>query len=366
MTLLIIYVLLALGVSFVCSVLEAVLLSITPSFVALAEKEGKPIAGALRRLKDDIDRPLVAILTLNTIAHTVGAAGAGAQAAVVWGDAWIGVFSGVLTLLILVISEIIPKTLGAVYWRRLAGLVVRVLNGIILAIYPLVVAMELLTKLLSRGKKSHTISRAEMGALADIAAKQGAIQEGELRILRNLFRSGSLTVKDVMTPRTVVFGLPKSAMIGDVVEEHGEMRFSRVPLYGDNLDDVRGYLLKDQLLLAAARGNTDAAIATLERPLTVLPVVAPLSQAFEKMIDSREHIALVVDEYGGTAGIVTMEDIVETLLGLEIVDELDSVEDMQAYARTAWETRARELGLADSDLSKALSVPDTLEDPTQE
>ncbi len=345
MTLLIIFVLLALGVSFVCSVLEAVLLSVTPSYCALLEQQKKPIAARLKKLKQEIDRPLVAILTLNTIAHTVGAAGAGAQAAHVFGDEWIGVFSGVLTLLILIASEIIPKTIGAVYWRQLAGPVARTLIVIIYMLYPLVIAMEALTKLLSRGRKRTGISREEMSALAELGAKQGTLDEGESKILRNLFRFGSLCAKDVMTPRTVLFALPKSTTIKEVLDDHEQLVFSRLPVFEGNLDRISGYVLKDHLLLAAAKDNHDMEVGELERTIRVVPQTMPLPSVFEEMIHSREHIALVVDEFGGTAGIVTLEDIVETLLGLEIVDEVDSVEDMQAFARQAWTSRAEQLGL---------------------
>lgn len=345
MTLLVIYVLLALGISFACSVMEAALLSVTPSYVAVLERNGKRAAERLKALKQDIDRPLVAILSLNTIAHTVGAAGVGAQAAKVFGEAHLGVVSAVLTLLILVLSEIIPKTWGAVYWRQLAPLVATLSVAVMWGLWPLVRALEALTKLLARQKKTASVSREEMRALADLGVEQGVFAEDESRIMRNLFRFRSLQAKDVMTPRTVMVAVPEAKTVRELLQEYGEIPFSRVPVYKEDLDDVSGYVLKDRILFEAAQGRPDAPLGSLKRDILVFPAVARLPKLFDQMINRRDHMALVVDEYGGTEGILTMEDIVETLLGLEIVDEADSVEDMQAYARKAWAERAQALGL---------------------
>lgn len=348
MTLLVTYILLALGVSFLCSLMEAVLLSVTPSYIALLHREKHPIAPRLGHMKANIDRPLVAILTLNTIAHTAGAAGAGAQATAVWGNEWLGVFSAVLTLLILVTSEIIPKTLGAVYWRGLTPMVVRTLYLVIFVLFPLVWAMEVITKLFSRHREADRVSREEMGALAELGVKQGTLAAGESKILKSLFRFSKLTAQDVMTPRTVVMTLPETATVAEAIGDSERLRFSRLPLVSSTIDETRGYVLKDRLLLEAARGNTDIPVKELARPLKVVPYSAPLPKVLDQLLSSREHIALVVDEYGGTAGILSTEDIVETLLDLEIVDELDSVADMQAHARQAWAERARALGLVES------------------
>ena len=353
MALLVFYVALALGVSFLCSVMEAVLLSVTPSYVAALEREGDATGEPLHRLKDDIDRPLAAILSLNTVAHTVGAAGAGAQAAVVFGDAYTGIFAGVLTLLILVFSEIIPKTLGAVYWRTLTPAVVRVLVPTIVVMWPLVKLSQGITYLMSSDDDSTSFSREEFTALAEIGEEEGVFEEKESRILRNLFRFNSLRVQDVMTPRTVVFDLPKSTTIGEVVSENDEFRFSRIPVYDEQRDDVTGYVLKDELLLRAAQEELDVTLDSLAREILVVHETLPLPELLERMLDRLEHIALVVDEYGGMAGVVTMEDVVETLLGMEIVDEADSVEDMQTLARQQWFKRARDLGMVPEDASPA-------------
>ena len=353
MQLLLFYVALALGVSFLCSVMEAVLLSVSPSYVAHLEKEHPQLGRKLAAFKKDIDRPLAAILSLNTIAHTVGAAGAGAQAAVVWQNIPVAVISGVLTLLILVLSEIIPKTLGAVYWRQLTPTIVRILVPTIASMWPLVWLSRKLTKIL-RGSQGHeTVSRDELTALAELGARQGVVDHGESRILKNLFRFGQILTRDIMTPRTVMFALPGSSTVAGALAEHPEIRFSRIPLYRNNRDDITGFALRNDLLLAAARGDGERTLAELERPIATIPATLPLRELFERLIDERDQVALVVDEYGGTAGLVSMEDVVETLLGLEIVDEVDEVRDMQELARRQWHKRAQKLGLVIEGESEA-------------
>ncbi len=359
MGLLLVYVALALGVSFLCSVMEAVLLSVTPSYVAALEREGNATGERLHNMKENIDRPLSAILSLNTIAHTVGATGAGAQGAIVFGEAYAGVIAAVLTMLILVLSEIIPKTLGAVYWRTIAPAIVRILVPTIILMWPLVKLSQGLTYLLSQDEDEAAFSREEFTAMAELGEEEGVFEEKESRILRNLFRFNSLRVKDVMTPRTVVFDLPEDKTIGEVVEEHDEFRFSRIPVYNDNPDDVTGYVLKDEMLLRAAQEELEVSLDEMSREILVVRESLPLPDLLERLLDRLEHIALVVDEYGGVAGVVTMEDVVETLLGLEIVDEADSVEDMQALARKQWFKRARELGMVSEEALERVSSRDT-------
>jgi CBS domain containing-hemolysin-like protein len=352
MAFLLFYVALALGISFLCSIMEAVLLSATPSYLAVQEQAGHAVAGRLRRLKEDVDRPLAAILSLNTIAHTVGAAGVGAQAVVVFGDVYVGVISGILTLLILVFSEIIPKTLGAVHWRRLAPVITRILIPTMWIMWPFVKLSQGLTRLLSRGVTQVTVSREELTAMADLGAREGVFEKEESRILKSLLRFSSLRVKDIMTPRIVVFALPERMTVRRVVDEHEEFRFSRIPLFTDTRDDITGYVLKDQILLRAAQEEGATQLSELRREMTVVPDALPLPELFARLLDRLEHIALVVDEYGGMAGIVTMEDVVETLLGLEIVDEVDSVRDMQALARQEWFRRARRLGIVTDEFEE--------------
>ncbi len=343
MGLLIFYLALALGVSFLCSIMEAVLLSVTPSYVAAHQHT--TTGRLLQRLKRDIDRPLAAILSLNTIAHTAGAAGAGAQAAKIFGDAYVGIISGILTLLILVLSEIIPKTVGALYWRALAPAVARMLPPMIWILYPFVLLSKGITRLLARERRAPSISREELAALAELGRQQGVFEQEELRILKNLLRFHALRAKDIMTPRTVVFALPEELTIAEVLRRHPELRFSRIPIYRKTKDHITGYVLKDEMLLRAARDEGDLPLHQLRREILVVPENLPLPELFERMLNRLEHIALVIDEYGGTAGIVTLEDVVETLLGLEIVDEVDSTRDMQELARQQWRRRAARLGL---------------------
>lgn len=345
MALLIFYVALALGVSFVCSIMEAVLLSVTPSFVAGMEAGGGVVGRKLADLKRDVDRPLAAILSLNTIAHTVGAAGAGAQAAVVFGSAYLGIASAILTILILVFSEIIPKTLGAIYWRGLAGNVVRLLVPTMWLMWPLVKLAEGLTWLLARNRKKVTIRREELHALADVGFREGVLKEQETHILRNLLRFGELRAHDVMTPRTVMFALSEESTVDEVLEQHPELQFSRIPIYKEDKDRIRGFALKSQILLHAARGQGETTLASLNTPILAVSETMPLADLFDKLVQERMHVAIVVGEYGGTSGLVTLEDIVETLLGLEIMDEADSVEDMQRLAREKWKLRARRMGI---------------------
>jgi CBS domain containing-hemolysin-like protein len=344
--LLVSYILLALVFSFLCSVAEAVLLSLTPSYIAGLRDRRPKLAALLKHLKqDNIDQSLAAILTLNTIAHTVGAIGSGSKATVVFGSAWFGLFSAVMTLMILFLSEIIPKTIGAVYWRNLAGLTAQFIRGLIWSLYPLIWISEVLTRLIARGKSAHVFSREEFVAMAGIGERAGKIDPRESRIILNLFRFDSLTARDIMTPRTVISGLPQDMSVTEALHAKPPVTFSRLPLYQADLDHITGFILKDDLLNAKARGHDDVKLETLKREIKTVTGNMSLSNLFGFLLDKRRHIALVVDEYGGTKGLVTTEDVVETLLGMEIVDEMDKVQDMQAMARQQWAKRAKALGL---------------------
>lgn len=346
MGLLLFYIILALGVSFLCSVMEAVLLSVTPSYIAMLEQKGSALGAHLKEFKADVDRPLAAILSLNTIAHTIGAAGAGAQAAVVFKSVPIAVFSAVLTLLILVFSEIIPKTLGALYWQSLVPLVVRLLRPMIVLLWPLVKISQGITHILSRGQKQASMSRDELHAMAELVGQEGVIEETESLLLKSILRFGSLQAKDVMTPRSVLFALQEDQTIGTVLDNHPSIPFSRLPVYSERHDDIDSYILKDEMLRKATQDEREIVLKTLKRPFTLIPEDTPLLQLFDQLIHNSEHIALVVDPYGGVSGIVSMEDVIETMLGLEIVDEADKVEDMQELAREQWRKRAQRLGLS--------------------
>lgn len=349
MTLLLLYLALALGVSFLCSMLEAVLLSVRPSFIAALEQANPKASTLLSELKSDVDRPLAAILILNTIAHTVGAAGVGAQAVAVFGSDAIGWASAALTLLILVLSEIIPKTLGANYWRRLAPLSARILRWLIFGLYPLVVASRALSALLAKDEAEPTFSRAELAALADVVASEGVVDETESRVLHNLLRLHSLRGRDVMTPRNVVVAFPEETTVGEAIAEERHFQFSRFPLYDRSIDNVTGYVLKHDIMLRAARDEDDVALSELAREIVAIPESARLPEILDAMLRRKEHIVLLHEELGGTAGITTLEDLVETLLGLEIVDETDQTVDMRQLARQSWERRARQLGLVIED-----------------
>lgn len=344
--LLLTYVLLALLFSFMCSVAEAVLLSITPSFIAELESSDPKRAALLKKLKgENIDRSLAAILNLNTIAHTVGAIGAGAKATAVFGSAWFGVFSAVMTLLILFLSEILPKTLGAVYWRSLTGITALYVNILIKSMYPLILVSEKLTKLIARGQTVHVFSRDEFIAMANIGQEAGHINDRESRIIRNLFRFGSLRAQDIMTPRTVMVALPEGLNISDALQAKMSTPFSRIPVYATDLDAVTGFVLREDLLLAQTQGTGNRPLTALRRDILAVAGATPLSTLLELLLDKRHHIAVVIGEYGETKGVVTLEDVVETLLGIEIVDEGDKVDDMQHLARQLWVKRARALGL---------------------
>lgn len=343
MTTLFVYFGFALGVSFLCSILEAALLSVTPSHVAKLEQDRPKVGRRLRTLKSHIDRPLAAILSLNTIANTAGAAGVGAEAQRIWGSQALAIASVILTLSILFISEILPKTLGAMHWRRLTGFIVTALPVLIFLTLPLVWLSVAATRSLKRRRGTEKISREEFAALARIGGEQGVFDESEMRILRNLFHFGSLRTRDIMTPRIVMFSLEENTTVRDAIAERGSMIFSRIPIWKDNPDQVTGYILKDQLLLRAARNELDVPLRAFAREPLMVPDTIPLPALFEKLLDNREHIAVVVDEYGGVDGVVTMEDVLETLIGLEIVDEMDSVQDMRAMARAKWEARAKHI-----------------------
>ncbi len=344
-----IIVFLALGFSFLCSVAEAVLLSITPSYIESLREKNPRRADVLRKLRlEKVDQSLAAILTLNTIAHTVGAIVAGAQALIVFGSAWIGLFSAVMTALILFLSEIVPKTIGAVYWQTFAGVTALFVNTLIKLLYPLVWLSNGLTRLISRGKKQHTFCRDEFIAMAGIGERSGYLEEHESRIIRNIFRFGSVTITAVMTPRTVISALQQDMAISESLPYVAKTPFSRLPVYGADLDDITGVVLKDEVLICMSRGHCEGSLESIKRPILSVPDSLSLSDLLEFFLSKRQHLAIVLDEYGGTRGLVTLEDVVETLFGMEIMDEMDSVADMQALARQQWEKRARSLGIIDS------------------
>jgi CBS domain containing-hemolysin-like protein len=348
--LLIIFFLVAILVSFLCSLLEAVLLSITPSYAQVKLKEGGRIGRQLESFKSNIDRPLAAILTLNTIAHTVGAIGVGDQSAKIWADTnpmITGVVVPTIMVLgILILSEIIPKTLGANHWQKLVPFTVSTLKFIIFLLYPLVWVSQIITRTLKKDKSQSVFSRSEFIAMAEIGVTEGVVEKQDSEIIGNLLQMIKVRAKDIMTPRTVVRRASEDQTIKDFYKAAGELPFSRIPVYeGPVKEHISGYFLKAELLESLVLGNGEKPLKTIRRDITVLHENLPISDLFNHFLENREHIALVVDEYGGMAGIVTMEDVMETLLGMEITDESDSTVDMQALARKNWEQRARRIGL---------------------
>ena len=347
MILLFIYLAVAIGFSFYCSVAEAVLLSITPSFIATLREKDAAAAEKLAGLKSNIDRPLAAILSLNTIAHTIGAAGVGAQAAKLYpgNENVVALASGIMTLLILVFSEIIPKTVGALYWRTLGPLVATTVRWLIIVLYPLVWLSEQLTKILSGGKAGHQLTREELTAMADIGVQHGVLGDRESRIYRALMAMPNLSAEDIMTPRVVIVALQKDQTIAEAFPTIETMPVTRVPIYGEKLDEVVGFVLKVDLLLAHARGQSDRRVEEFCRPITSIADETPLPAVLDTLSGGQQHIAMVVDRYGSVTGLVTLEDVIETLLDAEIVDEMDKQVDLQEYARKKWARRAKKTGL---------------------
>nr|WP_281384363.1 hemolysin family protein [Pelagicoccus albus] len=341
---------LALGVSFLCSILEAALLSMSPSFVSQQERSGTKTGKLLAKVKKEIDQSLAAILTLNTVAHTIGAAGVGSQAVRVFGEAYFGVISAILTLLILVISEIIPKTLGAQFWRQLAPFTARSCRIIVIGTYPLVAMSKQITKLFQSGSHGeHSVSRDELVALAQIGGSEGVLDENESRMIHSLMRFRDLRVQHIMTPRTVIAALDETLSCAEAVTAADIMRFSRIPVYSDNKDNITGYFVNSDALQRLAQGEPDTPLEKLSRPVRIVSEMDTLSRLFDELLTYREQIAIVVDEFGGTSGLVTMEDLIETLLGLEIVDESDPEVDMRELARARWDERNKKLATEKSE-----------------
>lgn len=346
-TLLIVFLLLSIVFSFLCSIWEAVLLSITPSFTQMQIQEENELGKTLKEFKQNVDRPLAAILTLNTIAHTVGAIGVGAQATKIWGASLMStaVVPVVMTLAILLLSEIIPKTIGANYWRELAGFTVRSLKIVMWVLAPLVFVSQIITGALKKDKDASVFSRADFGAMAELGSQQGVFDKDESKILRNLLRFNTIFAKNIMTPRTVMIAADQTTSVKDFHDEHPHLRFSRIPVYENTQDHITGYVLKYQVMKLLLDGKGDEPLSTIRRDVLAVKESFPIPDLFSHFTAKREHIAVVVDEFGGTAGIVTMEDVIETLLGLEIVDETDKSSNMQEMARKQWEARARNVGL---------------------
>ncbi len=363
MTLLIIFATISIFFSFLCSILEAVLLSITPTFINLKKSEGESYAKELETLKKDVDKPLIAILTINTIAHTVGAILVGVQAKVAYAemygtatktifgvklteDVMVGIVSTIMTILILVASEIIPKTIGATYWKQLANFTAKALN---IMIFPLKYTgilwlLQLTTKLIGGKGHGSVLSRESFLVMTEMAEKDGVFKKNETKVIRNLLGFKEIKVNDVMTPRSVLEIADQTQTIASFYEENKDLRFSRIPVFEENPDNITGYFLKATLLDAMINNKGNKTLASLKRDIIVTERDLSIPNLFDKLIKEKEHIALVVDEYGSVSGIVSQEDVIETLLGLEIMDESDTVPDLQALAKKSWENRSKKMG----------------------
>lgn len=357
MGLLIFFFIISILFSFLCSIWEAALLSVTPSFVAIKLKDGTKVGKKLKAYKDEIDKPLSAILTLNTIAHTVGAIGVGAQAGKVFGSGeviiggsvmpfnWEALIAAGMTMAILILSEIIPKTLGANYWKSLIPFTVRSLDFISVILKPFIWISQLITKALKKDKDKSVLSRTDFAAMTEIGEEQGVIKSGESRIIRNLLRFEKIKTADITTPRTVIQAVNSDSSLEEFYAGNKTLRFSRIPMYEGSLDKITGYFLKDDLLMGLLNNKGSNKVSTLKREITMVNEDLPVPELFNLLMEKREQLALVHDQYGGVEGIVSMEDVIETLLGLEIMDEMDNEADMQALARKNWAKRAKEMGL---------------------
>ena len=344
MGLLLFFLILSLSLSSLCSVLEAVLLATTPSFVTLKEEEGSKTATLLKHYKADIDRPISAILSLNTIAHTVGAAGVGAQAAELWGSDAVGVVSAVMTLLILVISEIIPKVVGATYWRELAMGATRIIRVLIVITYPLVLLSELITRLFASNQSALSVSREEVQAMVNVGVEEGVFKAKENKAIQSFLKLGEMKAEQIMTPAPVVATANETMTLQEFYE-YGDERlhaYSRIPIYDVEEEYIKGYVLKAEVLEALSDDQFTMTLSQLIRPILVFRDEEPVSNIWEKMLAKKEHISVILDEYGSMRGIVTLEDVIETMLGVEIVDENDEAVDMQDMAREKWQQQQQQ------------------------
>jgi CBS domain containing-hemolysin-like protein len=341
------YLFLALVVSFLCSIAESVLLSTPQTFLIVKYEKGHVWAKTFLDLKNNIDKPLSAILSLNTIAHTVGAAGVGAQAIKVFGETSFGIVSAILTVLILVFTEIIPKTIGARYWRNLTRVTSFTIKGMIVITYPLVVISAVITKMISSSRQEQTTSREEIAALASIGTDEGVFTEKEHKIIQNLLRLKNVKVTEIMTPRVVVAVASETLSLQEFLNNKDYLKFSRIPVYAENDENIVGYVFRQTVFEKLAEDQHDLKLKDIKRDIVIVPNTIVLYALWEKLLEKKEHIALIVDEYGGLDGIVTMEDIIETLLGLEIIDEKDTITDMQKFARDRWKERQTKYDILD-------------------
>ncbi|BAM05361.1 hypothetical protein PSMK_32020 [Phycisphaera mikurensis NBRC 102666] len=355
-----VYLGLAVGVSFLCSLLEAGLLSVSAGYVGSLEAEGSKTGERLARMKQSIDRPLAAILTLNTIAHTVGAAGVGAQSLKIFGSEWVAATSAIVTLLILVFSEIIPKSLGAANANRLAPFTASVVSFLTWSMFLIITPLQWISSLFGGGHKE-ALSRAEVASMAEIGLADGALKPEESRVIQNLISLSEVLVSDIMTPRTVAFALADTTTVAQAVEEKGPLRFSRIPVFKEDMDHCLGLVTRSEILHAHAEGKLDTPLAELVSPISRVSHELDVSTLLRRLITGNEHLMLVTDEFGSTDGLVSLEDCLETLLGTEIVDETDGHADMRELARELMKKRRGKAELIAAPPPSAPGAADVLE-----
>jgi len=342
---------LSIGFSFLCSILEAVLLSITPNFIRKQKNNGVSYADTLEKYKKDVDKPLSAILSLNTIAHTVGAIGVGAMAGKLFGENHLDlgimtisaeqIIATVMTLAILILSEIIPKTIGANNWRKLTPMTMSVLGVLMWILRPLVWVSQSITKRLKKDKEKSIFNRVDFTAITQEVEKSGALDIQETTIIKNLLNFQKKKVRDIMTPKTVMFMIEEDMTLEDFNKQKNHHIFSRIPIYNDTRDNITGMILKDDILQSLADGTTSHPVKEMRREIDFVTMDKPLTELFQFFAKERRHLAIVTDEYRTVQGLVTMEDMFETLMGFEILDESDTVADLQAFAKKRFEESKR-------------------------
>ena len=348
MTLLFTYIATALVVSFFCSLLEATLLTLTPAAISRARQNGLPWGDKMEKLKADIDRPLSAILTLNTVAHTMGAAGAGAQYAKISGNQGEAIFAGALTIAILIFTEIIPKTIGARFANGLAPFTSAMLPIMITGLRPLVAGSKLITNLITPKEQETNLTehRDELLAMARIGHESGSLGERESQFVQNLIQLHVMKASDIMTPRPVIFSLPQSTPLPEFAALIENKPFTRIPVYDRGNDDFTGFIIRGEALIAHLKDDYDTGtLADVLLPIAITAQYTPVDALFERLIAERHHIMLVTNEFGTSVGLVTLEDIIETIFGIEILDESDHHPDLQHHARNLWHERAKKMGI---------------------
>ena len=325
-----------LGISFLCSLLESFILSVTHAHISLVSKDRPALGKKLSHFKENINQPLSAILSLNTIANTIGAASVGAITLVEFGSNWVAIMSGILTLCILIFSEIIPKTVGALYWKKILVPATFAVQVLIIMTYPLVVFLEFVSKWLAKAENEDKVSREEVIAMAELGEDEGTIEESESTVIENVLMLDDISVEEVLTPRSVIFAVNKTNSVREVLDKYNDIEFSRIPVYEDGLDNIIGIVRRHVLLKSKAEDQFDVTMGELAKPIHAVEENDSVGDVLDEFVKRREHLFMVKDQFGQVAGLVTLEDAIETLLGVEIVDETDSVVDMRKLALDNW------------------------------